>query len=270
VKPKEQSYSALDRFPAPIVPPSHRNLSLGLLGGFELRCNDSTLVLPMRVKRLLVFLALHHRPLARAYVSQTLWTDATDRHANGNLRSALWRLCQLDPHIIEVKSGQLALGRKVAVDYRRSTAFADTLLRAPESLRESELDERMLMEDLLPDWYEDWIFPEQEHYRQLRLHALEGLCDRFVSLQRFGRAVQVGVVAVAGEPLRESANSMLIRAHLAEGNVVEAIRHYRSYSRLLGLELGICPSLQMTRLIDESNEQAKLVDRVLQEPPVLP
>ncbi len=27
-----------------------------------------------------------------------------------------------------------------------------------------------------PDWYEDWVLIEREHFRQLRLHALEALC----------------------------------------------------------------------------------------------
>jgi DNA-binding SARP family transcriptional activator len=240
-----------NRWPPSIAGPSPCALSLGLLGGFEFRIDESSLVLPMRIRRLLVFLALHRRPLARAYVSQSLWADATDSHANGNLRSSLWKLYQLGLPIIDITSGHIALGGQVTVDYRQSTAFADVLLRAPESLVESELDERILTEELLPDWYEDWVLPERACYRQLRLHALECLCERLISLHRFGRAVQAALAAVAGEPLRESANSLLIRAYLAEGNVAEAIRHYRSYSDLLRVELGIQPNPPMMRLLDE-------------------
>ena len=38
--------------------------------------------------------------------------------------------------------------------------------------------------------------------------------------------------AVRFEPLRESAQQVLIEAHLAEGNYVEALRAFQAYARL--------------------------------------
>jgi DNA-binding SARP family transcriptional activator len=105
--------------------------------------------------------------------------------------------------------------------------------------------------DLLPDWYDDWLVIERERFRQLRLRALDALCDRLTRAGRLDDALAAGLAAVAGEPLRESAHRALIRVHLTDGNAAEAIRQYRMFGRLLREQLGIEPSERMKSLIRE-------------------
>ena len=114
------------------------------------------------------------------------------------------------------------------------------ILMAPGSRpRPHDLDDTLLSEDILPDWYDDWVLIERERFRQLRLHALDKLCEGFVHMRMFGQAVQAGMASVTEEPLRESAQRLLIGAYLGEGNHAEALRQYRSYRDLLKSELGI-------------------------------
>jgi DNA-binding SARP family transcriptional activator len=129
------------------------------------------------------------------------------------------------------------------------------LLHHPGSLKEQELNEEAFTRDLLPDWYEEWVVVERERYRQLRLHALENLCLELVARRRFGQAVQAGLAAVVGEPLRESATLVLIRVYLAEGNAGEAIRQYDSFTRLLWSELRVSPSSAMREVVDELRQR---------------
>lgn len=231
------------------------HIFLGLLGGFELRVGKRVGHLSRGGQRVLVFLALHHRRLTRSYVSQALWLDATESHADGNLRYALWSIGKLDPDLIEKTGGHIALNSSVNVDFHRSAALAARLQNDPESVDESELREDLLFEDLLPDWHDEWVLREQELYRQLRLHALESLCLRLVSLGRFGRAIQVGLAAVAGEPLGERANLILMQAYLGEGNAGEALRQYRSFEALLQHELGVSPSLGFKQALQSLRER---------------
>lgn len=230
-------------------------MCIGLLGGFELRVGEGVGLVPLPAQRLLVFLALHHRSLTRSYVAQSLWLDSTERRANGNLRYALCRIGKVESALIDKAGGHLALSPLVSVDLHRSAALAARLVDDPDSPDESELDAQMLSEDLLPDWHEEWILRYQEQYRQLRLHALESLCLRLISLGRFGRAVQAALAAVAGEPLRERANLVLMRAYLAEGNAGEALRHYSSFRTLLLDELGVSPSSAFRQAIESLREQ---------------
>lgn len=89
------------------------------------------------------------------------------------------------------------------------------------------------------------------------MYALEALALSLAEQGRFAVAVQVGLAAVRIEPLRESAHRAVIRVHLAEGNVTEAVRQYRLCQRLFEQELGLAPSSLLTGLIPERRpEQA--------------
>ncbi|MDP9343871.1 MAG: transcriptional regulator [Actinomycetota bacterium] len=208
----------------------------------------------MSTQRLVAFLALRLRPLRRNYVAGILWTESQEERATASLRSALWRLRLPDFPLIEASSQELALGSRVRVDYRHALELAHQVMdghRDASGAGLSRLPLHLLMEDLLPDWYEDWVTAEREYFRQLRLHALEILCERFAEAGLFGRAVEAGVAAVQAEPLRESAHRALMRAFAAEGNSGEVVRQYRWYCRILWEELGGRPSGEMEELVRE-------------------
>src|SRR5262249_11414001 len=93
-----------------------------------------------------------------------------------------------------------------------------------------------------PGWSDGWLVPERERFHQLRLHAMESLCERLAAFGWFGAAVDVGLAVVAVGPLPESAQRALIDAHLPEGNACEGIREVAAFSSLLYGELGMHPS----------------------------
>lgn len=223
---------------------------LGLLGGFRLVLAEQHVSVPMSAQRLVSFLALQQQPLLRSFVGGALWGDSTQHRAEGSLRSALWRLPY--PHaLVELTADHIALSPTVAVDYREGEALAHRVLDPAQDLEDvSQLNDEVLAQDLLPDWSEDWVLMERERYHQLRLRALEGLCRRLSASGRFGQAVQAGLAAVAGEPLRESARLALIEAHLAEHNVAAALREYEAFRQLLDLELGLAPSESLRRMVE--------------------
>jgi DNA-binding SARP family transcriptional activator len=65
----------------------------------------------------------------------------------------------------------------------------------------------------------------------------------------YPQAIAAALAAVRAEPLRESSQRALITAHLAEGNVSEAVRNLDSYRRLLLAELHIAPSVELENLV---------------------
>ena len=227
-----------------------QTISLSILGGFELGVNGRVLALPKTARRLLAFLAFFESPVERLFAAHSLWINATEKHAEGNLRTALWRVSQVGCPMIVVSSGQLTLSPHLVVDYRLNLALARHILDNAGSLNEKDLNDVAFVQDLLPGWDEDWVLVERERYHQLRLHVLDALCSELVTRGRFGRAIQAGLAAVAAEPLRESANHALICAYVAEGNVCEAIRHYEYFSRLLWAELRVRPTSRTSKMID--------------------
>ena len=101
----------------------------------------------------------------------------------------------------------------------------------------------------MPGWYDDWVLLERERVRQLQLHVLEIVADELIGLGRPAAALEFATRALQMEQLRESAHRLVIRVHLAEGNVVEAQRQFEHCQRIMRNELGIHPSEQLRDLI---------------------
>jgi DNA-binding SARP family transcriptional activator len=225
---------------------------LHLLSGFAVIVGDRTIPLISSAQRLLAFLAMQARSVSRGYVAGVLWPDTSMIKANANLRSTLWRAQRSCGELIDASSQQLTLAAGVIVDVHRAQAYARRLLdhrtRCDDIPGASVVAD--LTADLLPDWHDDdWVLVEREQYHQLRLHALEALCERLTAIGRFGQAVDAGLAAVRAEPLRESAHEALMKAHLAAGNRWEAVRQYDRCRCLLRDELGLEPSPQVQRLL---------------------
>ena len=227
--------------PGPGAVSAGRTVRLGLLQGFQLECSQSEVDVPLSSQRVLAFLALQLRPQTRSYVAATLWTDCDDERAGASLRSALWRINRCGHPLVAADARALRLMPDVIVDLRESTRRAQQVLRGEARGGAVRVDD-LTAGDLLPGWYDEWVVTEREHFRQLRLHALEKLCEQLTDEGRFGQAVEAGLAAVSGEPLRESAHRVLIRAYLQEGNRGEAIRQYEACRHVLRRELNIEPS----------------------------
>src|SRR4051794_1954152 len=200
---------------------------LHLFGGPYVTINGSRREVPEGSKRLLVFVALHRGRVERRCVAGELWPVGNDLRALGSLRSALWRLRAAGIDLLAADKLSLGLNAGVGVDIHaisdwgvrlnRNKATRDDLAGPPwgsEAL------------NLLPGWYDDWVLIERERIRQRVLHALEALSRRLVRTARCAEAVEAAMMAVSADPLRASAQRVLIEAHLAEGNWTESRRTF--------------------------------------------
>jgi DNA-binding SARP family transcriptional activator len=231
-------------------------LRLNLIRDFEVSCGDELVEMSPNSQRLLSFVALHDRPIRRAQVRATLWMDSSDDRANASLRSALWRVPV--PHgrpLLHASPTHLWLDPDVDVDFRSIIARARSMLADPAAEHDppAALDVARELsafgDDLLPDWYDDWVIMERERFHHLRLQALDALGERLAELGRLADALLVGLAAVQAEPLRESAHRLVIRIHLRQGNVADAVRQFRGYERLLLTELRAQPTAQIRELV---------------------
>ena len=207
------------------------------------------LEVPLSGQRVAAFIALQRRPVRRMYVAGALWTDMTEDQANANLRTALWRLRRCGCGCVYASRACLVIGDEVTIDYREVEILARRAVHDGAQMTEREITSLYGANDLLPDWYDDWVSLERERLRQLRIHALEALCESFIARRRYGDALDAGLAAVSSDPLRESSHRLVIKAHLAEGNLVEATRHYDSFRQMLRRDVGLRPSPQMESLL---------------------
>ncbi len=238
-------HPGLDTGPAP---EGHR-FRVRLLAGFHLEQDGQALCTPHSLQGVVAFLGVRGRS-SRAEVAGTLWPDVPEAKARASLRTVLWRLHRLtDVPLVEGRD-VLALSSAAHVDVQAFVVDARCALDGRDGVyRGSPMSSLAGMGELLPGWYEDWVLFERERLRQLQMHALEAIAQRLTRAQRYAEAIEAALAAVRLEPLRESATRTLIAAHLAEHNVVEAVRQFESFRDGLNSELGVGPTADLERLV---------------------
>jgi DNA-binding SARP family transcriptional activator len=233
---------------------------LFLLGGWRLERGGDVQRLPVSAQRLLAFLCLHGRS-SRSRLAATLWPEASERHAYGSLRSIVWRVHRSQPDLLDSQDGHLALVQSVELDVRDLLGAAERFGSGDIPPPGADLPWSLLEGELLPGWQDDWVLFERERLRQVRLHGLEALALGLTAQGRYTAAIEAGMAAVRAEPLRESAHRVLIAAHLAEGNVAEAVRQFALCRRVFQTELGLEPSALLTDLLPPSARPRSLSRR---------
>jgi DNA-binding SARP family transcriptional activator len=212
---------------------------VGLLGGFTIERGGRLHTVAAASQRLVAYVALHG-PSPRTLVAGNLWPEAPEEHALASLRTGVWRVKRALPELLSVDVDclrQKSVCRRLMGTGHLDTGWLDDHLHC------------LWSGDLLPGWYDDWVVDERELLRQLRLHALERSARIFIRDGRLDLALALALEAVRAEPLRESANSVLISVHLAEGNVVDAVRRFEHFRDHLLREVGVDPSPRMTNLL---------------------
>ncbi|MEU1460955.1 BTAD domain-containing putative transcriptional regulator [Streptomyces sp. NPDC005727] len=222
---------------------------LRLLGNFRLECDAGPVELCRNGQRLLAFVALRGH-VSRTVLAGTLWPEVTENHARGSLRTTLWKLPHGDQPLIRCSGDSLVTAESLRVDVHDLAETALKVVQGCGPPLAGRLPQGLLgSEDLLPGWDEEWVLLERERLRQLRLHALDALAEALVHEGRPALALEAAWESVRTEPLRESAHRAAVAAHLAEGNLIEAVRHYRSFRRLLWDELRVEPSPRFSRML---------------------
>jgi DNA-binding SARP family transcriptional activator len=225
-----------------------------LLGGFGLTIDGADTVMTPAAQRLLAFVALTPRGAERAFTAFQLWPEHCEKRAKANLRSALWRLGKAPANLIIATKCQLRLDPEVWVDARHG--IGEVARGGVEEIAEAVLPFHALDSDLLPDWYDDWLMVERERLRQFRLGSLEEAATRAIGAGQFPRAIQLALASVAIEPLRQSAHLLVIEAHAAQGNRVEAIRQFETLRTLLRTRLDCEPGTAATELMASISAQS--------------
>jgi SARP family transcriptional regulator, regulator of embCAB operon len=222
-------------------------LRINVLGGFAFRAGDGVVSLPHQAERVLALLAVSHREQRREGLIGRLWPELVQERAQACLRSALWRVRRIEPAVLDVSANFVRISPAVKIDLDEATHFARPSQRHSTLAPVEAL--ALLREDLLPEWDDEWVVFERERVRQLRIHALEALSAALSKAGRFGEAIEAACVAIAAEPLRDSAHAALIEAHLAEGNRGEAARAFHRYAQLMKAELGVPPAPRVASLV---------------------
>ncbi len=232
-----------------LMPRTEGAVVVHLLDGLRVTVEGRQAEVPAGCGRLLAFVCLHGARVERSLAAAALWPDGDEKRAAGNLRSALWRLRRARLNIVECDHSSMWLSSHTILDVFVVCDWARRIIDGS-----AEIDEVVLSNalgetvELLPGWYEDWVVFERERVRQRLMHAFEALSRRLLGEGRPGAAIEAAMFVCAADPLRESAVSALLEAHLAEGNLGEAWCQYRAFADRLWRELHVHPTARLQSL----------------------
>jgi DNA-binding SARP family transcriptional activator len=198
--------------------------------------HGDTVPLGVEARRLVAYLAVHRRPQRTAELAADLWPGVPGTALLEEATAAAAGL------LADRADGLLALDPAVDVDLDEAMALVRTLADAagrpagvPADLPRARA---LLAADILPGDPAPWLAVERERFRQIRLNAMEELSAALSAAGRHADAVAVADDAVRTAPSRESARRALIEAHLAQGEIAEAVAQYDEYQELLRSSVG--------------------------------
>lgn len=224
-------------------------LTIALLGQFDIRREDTPLVLPSRAAQTVAAWLLLHPGIAhrREYVAGLIWPESTEENARGNLRHALW---ELRAHLPE---GFIRADR-VTIAWRTDAAYQTDVELLLEGSGETETVEQLAKAvgvyagELLPGFYEEWVTRERERLHALFEEKIARLLHLLLKGKRWQAVLQWAEYWIARGQTPEAAYRGLMIARAALGDAAGAINAYKRCVDALGRDLNVPPAPETEEL----------------------
>src|SRR5574339_901138 len=146
-----------------------------LLGRFQIQQGAKSIRLPTRkAESLLAYLLLHPTSHGREKVGALLWGYSSENEARNSLRNALAVLNKKLGHDVFVTDRQgvsMNPENPIWVDVREFETQAAGFLSNTD-LQPEQVNIALYRDNLLSEFYDEWILPSREHYRSLFLKTL--------------------------------------------------------------------------------------------------
>ena len=220
-------------------------LHLYLFGHVRIERAEEAVRLPTRkTELLLAYLALHPDPHSREKLAARFWPDVPDAAARASLRNALSTLRRkVGRQLLQAnrQTAQINAGYPLWVDAVAFRTEATSFLAAPAA-DPSAVNLALYKDDLLVDFYDDWVLAERDAFRTLYLDTLLELTQQMRAQSAYERAIDFAEQALATERANERAHQHMMFCHVALGNRAAALRQYEVCRSALRDELDVEPS----------------------------
>ena len=226
-------------------------LEIRILGRFDIRSDGISVELPARKSQsLLAYLLLNigvsHR---REQVAGILWPDTDETTARSKLRYTLWQLRKSigDQFILADK---ITLAFNADADYWLDSAVLEN--KNPERLTTDELSEVLAVYEgeLLPGFYEDWVFLERERTHALFVNKIQFLLQRLIEEKRWREVLEWGERWISLDQTPEPAFRALMIAYSQLGDNAGAVSAYHRCQVTLAEQLDVEPSAETKEIFD--------------------
>ncbi len=212
-------------------------LCLFLLGTFRIEREHQVIHLPRRkVESLLAYLALYPEEHSREQLASLFWGDFSDEQARTSLRTSL---VVLRKHLGE----ELLLADREVIRLNPNyPIWMDTRELELRAASTPSTAGELYRGELLTGFYEDWISPKRDAYRELYLDTLLQQTQELRAQSEYERAVETARQVLVQDPANERAYQHLMFCFMAQGNRQAALEEYENCARALQEELTVEPA----------------------------
>ncbi len=254
-------------------------LQIRLLGGFQLQYGEELLqgVFQTRQQSLLAYLLLHQQlPQTRQQLAFRFWPDATESRARAYLRREIFLLRKGLPNADTfLNLDNKAIQWRADAPFTLDVAQVETLLteaRAGMAAGQVAVGQvavgqvtvgqeqftqliKLYQGHLLPDCYDEWIFPLRAQLQERLCATLDNFVQQFEAARAYALALQVAQQLLHCDPLREPTYHHLMRLYALMHDRTSALRIFRDCSTMLEQEFAAPPSIETQSLYDQLFQQ---------------
>jgi predicted ATPase/DNA-binding SARP family transcriptional activator len=195
---------------------------------------------------MLAFLVVEQRAVARSYLAELLWPEATPAEGRGHLRRALHDLSQKMPGALLIDYHTLQfnpnlLGRTDLAQFEALWPSGDlTSLELAAALCRGQFMEGITLDDCPA--FDTWLMAERQTWLGKAVGVLEALRQRHVATLRFDLALNVAWRLLQLDPWREQSYEQVMILLARTGDLVQSLKLYKRYRRVLVGEMALEPS----------------------------
>ena len=245
-------------------------LTVRLFGKFHIECDQQTRweIPGGKAQELLCYLMLHRHQLhPREGLAVLLWPDREAAKSKKSLRQVLWQLqLALSPAFKDRGDQALSINAecifmdgdgslRVDVDLfekaYQQVHDLDGQRMDPAGVKAARLAVELYQGDLLEGCYQDWCLLERERLQNCYLFLLDKLICHCRAEQDYRRGIDYGERVLRLDRAHERTHQHLMRLHYESGDRTAALRQYARCKAALHEELGVEPSWQTKKLLDE-------------------
>lgn len=249
-------------------PLSSSSLEMHLFGRFEVFVDGQILretEIKGRKARSLLKLIAHQRnfQMVRDHATDVLWPDLDQEAANAQLYKALHHIRKaFAKHNDEAEDWIKITDDFISIDPHGGFVTDVKLFEkaARSGIKDQDISEleravSMYGGEFLPmDRYAQWASLPREHYRQLYLDVLTKLAKQYEERGDLSEAAEMLRRALEKEPTLETAHRALMRVFAKKGQATRAFHQYEVCREVLGKELGMGPSTETMKTLDDIRE----------------
>jgi DNA-binding SARP family transcriptional activator len=244
-----------------------QQLKVSLLGRLEIQVAGQPLdrLAAVKSRALLAYLAATGQSQPRTTLAGLLWSDVGEDAARTSLRSSLTKLRKSVGDYIIANRQSIAINQDLPVwvdlnefedacrRLRSTSEVLDGTLRS-ELRRAVHLYQGDFLSDFqLPDAliFEDWLFMQREHFRQMVLSALSRLVEDALRRGTLNEGIDDARRILALDGWQENAHRQLMALLARNGQRSAALAQFESCKQILGSELGVEPDPETAFLAEQ-------------------